>query len=84
MPGDEIKGTGGCRKLRWPGKGKGKRGAFRVITFFSGESIPVFLLTVYAKNEKSDLSPDEAKELGKLTKVLAANYRSLVHPRRRT
>ena len=81
--GDEIVHTGGCRKIRWAGKGKGKRGGYRVITFFSGETIPVFLLTVYAKNERADLSPDEARELGKLTKALVANYKKMVRPLRR-
>jgi mRNA-degrading endonuclease RelE of RelBE toxin-antitoxin system len=80
--GDEITHTGGCRKIRWAGKGKGKRSGFRVITFFSGETIPVFLLTVYAKNEKADLLPDEARELGKLTKALVANYKRMVRPLR--
>ena len=37
--GDVIEGTGGARKLRFAGKGKGKRGGFRVITFFSGADI---------------------------------------------
>lgn len=81
--GDEITHTGGCRKIRWAGKGKGKRGGYRVITFFSGETIPVFLLTVYAKNEKADLSADEARELGKLTKALVANYKGTVRPLQR-
>jgi mRNA-degrading endonuclease RelE of RelBE toxin-antitoxin system len=80
--GDEIAHTGGCRKIRWAGKGKGKRGGFRVIAFFSGETIPVFLLTVYARNEKADLSPDEARELGKLTKALVAGYKRMVWPPR--
>lgn len=47
--GELIPGTGGCRKLRLSGKGKGKRGGYRVITFFSGEKVPVFLLTVFSK-----------------------------------
>jgi mRNA-degrading endonuclease RelE of RelBE toxin-antitoxin system len=40
--GDEIKGTGGARKIRFAGKGKGKSGGYRVITFYSGDDIPVF------------------------------------------
>jgi mRNA-degrading endonuclease RelE of RelBE toxin-antitoxin system len=40
--GDEITGTGGIRKLRWAGKGKGKRGGLRVIYYFYNESAPVF------------------------------------------
>jgi len=54
--GDEIQGTGGARKVRFAGKGKGKRGGYRVITFFSGTDIPVFLLNVFAKNERVDLT----------------------------
>lgn len=44
MAGDEIPGTGGCRKLRVAAPGMGKRGGYRVVTFFSGEAIPVFLI----------------------------------------
>jgi len=51
--GHEIPGTGGARKVRFAGKGKGKSGGYRVITFYSGEDIPVFLLNVFAKNETS-------------------------------
>ena len=40
--GDVIKGTGGARKVRFAGKGKGKSGGYRVITFFTGTDIPVF------------------------------------------
>ena len=29
--GDVIPGAGGVRKLRWPAKGKGKRGGARII-----------------------------------------------------
>lgn len=36
MAGDEIPGTGGARKLRFAGRGKGKSGGYRVITFYSG------------------------------------------------
>lgn len=68
--GDEIVGTGGCRKLRWAGKGKGKSGGFRIITFFSGPTIPIYLLTVFAKNERATLTSAEKKGLKKLTEIL--------------
>lgn len=74
MAGDEIPGTGGCRKLRWPGKGKGKRGGLRTITFFSGSQMPVFLLAVFAKGEKSTLTEREKKQLASVTKAIAASY----------
>lgn len=72
--GDLIKGTGGVRKLRWSSKNKGKRSGSRIIYFYYNEKIPLFLLTMFSKNQKIDLSSSEQKELAKLTKLLVANY----------
>ena len=58
-----MEGTGGARKVRFAGKGKGKSGGYRVITFFTGIDIPVFLLNLFAKNEKTNLTPRERTEL---------------------
>ena len=57
--GDLIPGAGGARKLRWAVEGKGKSGGYRVITYFADASIPVFLISVYAKSQKTDLSGAE-------------------------
>ena len=73
--GKEIRGTGGARKVRFAGKGKGKSGGYRVITFYTGEDIPVFLLNVFAKNEKTDLSQAERNELKTVLAALADAYR---------
>ena len=73
--GDEIKGTGGARKIRFGGKGKGKSGSFRVISFYGGADIPVFLLTVFAKNEKTNLTKAERNEFKATLTALAAAYR---------
>ena len=43
--GDIIEGTGGARKVRFAGRGKGKSGGYRVKTFFFGTDIPVFFST---------------------------------------
>jgi len=64
--GDEIPDTGGLRKLRWAGKGKGKRGGLRVIYYFYNESAPVFLLFIYGKGEQEDLKTEQKKMLKKL------------------
>jgi hypothetical protein len=66
---------GGARKLRFAGEGKGKSGGYRVITFYSGEDIPVFLLNVFAKNEKTDLSPAERNQFKTVLAALADAYR---------
>jgi hypothetical protein len=72
--GDVIVGTGGCRKVRVAGRGKGKSGGFRVITFYTGEEVPVFLLVVFGKGEKSDLNAKEKKALAKISKEIAGAY----------
>ena len=69
--GHEIPGTGGARKVRFAGKGKGKSGGYRVITFYSGEDIPVFLLNVFAKNEKTDLSQTDRNQFKTVLAALA-------------
>ena len=43
--GVEIPDTGGCRKVRVAGRGKGKSGGYRTITFYTGDKMPVFLVT---------------------------------------
>ena len=63
--------TGGVRKIRWGIGGRGKRGGVRVIYYFHSETIPVFLLNVFAKNEKASLSKAECKALKKAAAELA-------------
>jgi hypothetical protein len=74
--GKVIEGTGGARKVRFAGKGKGKSGGYRVITFFSGTDIPVFLLNVFAKNEKPDLTLEERLVLKTVLEKMVKIYRS--------
>ena len=61
--GTVIPGTGGARKLRFRARGKGKSGGYRVITFFSGHDIPVFLVDIFAKGDKLDLSREDQNSL---------------------
>lgn len=61
--GDLIKGSGGLRKIRQAAKGKGKRGGSRVIYYFAVAKGTFFMLDVYVKNEKEDLSQVEVKNL---------------------
>lgn len=72
--GDEIKGTGGMRKLRVAGKGKGKSGGYRVITFFSGENIPVFLISAYAKNQKENINAQDKKYYKQIACAIVEAY----------
>jgi len=72
--GDIMQGTGGIRKLRWAAHGKGKSGGVRVIYYFHNKSMPIFLLTLFGKGEKSNLSKSERNELAKFTNLLINNY----------
>ena len=69
-----IRGTGGIRKLRWGSATKGKSGGTRVIYYYHNESIPLFLLTVFGKSEKANLSEAERNQLAKLTGILKQQY----------
>jgi hypothetical protein len=63
--GDMIPGTGGFRKLRCadPKRGKGQRGGLRVIYYYFREERQIWLITLYGKNEASDLTPKQKQAL---------------------
>jgi hypothetical protein len=87
--GDLMVGTGGARKFRVSGRGRGKRGGYRVVTYFAGDDLPVFLVTVFAKGDRDNLSKAERNELRKELAGVAEAYRNsraarIVQLRRRT
>jgi RelE toxin of RelE / RelB toxin-antitoxin system len=72
--GDVIPGTGGLRKVRIGRGSHGKRGGARVVYYFHDAGVPIFLLAVYAKNEKGDLTAAEKHEFSGLVKELVAQW----------
>ncbi len=64
--GAVIPGGGGLRKLRWALAGRGKRGGARVIYYWYVEASRIYLLLLYAKNERDDLSPEQKRMLQRL------------------
>jgi hypothetical protein len=68
--GDLVPDTGGVRKVRWKRAGMGKRGGVRVIYFFYRMDRPIYLLMVYAKAQREDLSPDEKRVVRALIATL--------------
>jgi hypothetical protein len=72
--GDVIPGTGGVRKLRFGVGSKGKSGGVRIIYYYYNATRPAFLLTVFAKKEKDNLTKGERNELAKLVKQLLDAY----------
>jgi hypothetical protein len=73
--GDVMPGTGGARKVRFPGRGKGKSGGYRVVTYYSGTDVPALLLALIDKGERANLSKAERNELRKELSGFAKDYR---------
>lgn len=67
--------TGGARKVRHARNGQGKSGGYRTIHYFGGGDIPVFLLAIYGKNDKANLTKAERNELARILPTLADAYR---------
>ncbi len=70
--GRVIPGTGGARKARWAIAGTGKRGGARTIYYYHNDSVPLFLLDIYAKNEKGNLSEADKRSLKRLLPILVS------------
>jgi hypothetical protein len=69
-----LSGTGGLRKLRWALPGRGKSGGARVIYYCHDESIPLYALDVYAKNQKANLSNAEKSAARKTIAAIIAEH----------
>jgi len=61
--GDLIRGSGGLRKLRWAGSGRGKRGGLRVIYYWHVPGSTILFLLAYPKNEQDNLTQAQLKFL---------------------
>ena len=61
--GELIKGSGGLRKIRCQAQGRGKRGGIRVIYYWYVPGDLIYMLLAYAKNQQSDLTPQQLKLL---------------------
>ena len=65
--GDIIRGGGGLRKVRWNLRGRGKRGALRVIYYWDPPET-IYMLLPYKKTDQDDLSPEQLKFLRAMVK----------------
>ena len=89
--GAVIRGCGGLRKVRTadPRRGKGKRGGARIIYLYVPEARWFYMLDIYGKDEKEDLTPDELAFLADLavelkTEAIAAVRRRVSQGKKRT
>ncbi|MBC8548523.1 MAG: type II toxin-antitoxin system RelE/ParE family toxin [Candidatus Brocadiales bacterium] len=64
--GDIIQRTGGARKVRWRKKGQGKRGGLRIVYFHHAEKDTLWMLALYEKKAKEDLSESDKEVIKQL------------------
>ena len=75
--GDLVRGSGGMRKVRVAGRGHGKSGGFRVLTFHAAAfDMPVYAMAVLSKGARANFSAAEADELAKVGKAILVALRS--------
>jgi hypothetical protein len=74
--GDLMAGTGGCRKCRWAGRGKGKSGGYRTVHYNGADDVPVLLLAAIDKGERDNLSQGERNQLRKALETYEMEYRA--------
>jgi hypothetical protein len=67
-------GTGGIRKSRWGVGSRGKSGGVRVIYYYHNPTMPLFLLTVFAKNERANLSQRDQQSLRQVVTEIVRTY----------
>lgn len=68
--GDLITGTGGVRKLRVAIEARGKRGGARLIYYYRESKGRIYLILIYPKSRKDDLTSAERKAMKKLTAAI--------------
>ena len=79
LQGDVIEGTGGIRKLRFAKGNKGKSGGVRIIYYFYNETAPVFLMDIFGKNEKENLSKAETAALAHVASSIKKGLQGKKH-----
>lgn len=65
---------GGLRKIRIARAGGGKSGGYRTVYVFGGVHMPIYLITVFAKTEKDNLTRTEQIAAVELAKALVARH----------
>lgn len=75
LAGDVMPGLGGVRKLRFAPRGRGKRGAFRVIYYVLDDRLPILAMLLYGKNERTDITGEERRIVAGLAEAMKRSVR---------
>lgn len=74
--GAVIKGTGKLRKMRFSFENRGKSSSVRICYVDYETYSQIYLITVYAKNEKDTLSKEECAAINKLISMIEINLKN--------
>jgi hypothetical protein len=72
--GLEIQGSGGVRKIRVAGRGKGKSGGYRIIAAYFGNDAPTYLLALLSKGDRANFSDAEIAGFKALTALIGKHW----------
>lgn len=78
LGGDEVRGSGGVRKVRVAGRGKGKSGGYRIMTAYFGPDAPVYLIALLSKGERGNFTAAEVAGFKAVTTDIARYWRRRV------
>lgn len=73
--GEEVQGSGGVRKVRVAGRGRGKSGGYRIMVAYVGEEAPVYILALFSKGDRANFSRQEIDGMRSLTKAIRHHWR---------
>jgi hypothetical protein len=75
--GDLVSGTNGVRKARVADKQnkRGKSGSYRYMYLFLEHKGIIYLLVIFGKNQKSNLTKAERNELGKIVRQIKDEHK---------
>lgn len=68
--GAVIKESGGIRKIRWASGSQGKSGGVRIIYYWMKSKDQIYLLAIYSKSEKENLSKKDLKKVKELLEAI--------------
>ena len=77
--GDMMQGTGGARKVRFKRPNTGKRGGYRIVFYYAGQDVPLFLLNVFTKADRTNLPKADQNTLRVILSKMADAYRKGPH-----
>ena len=72
--GDLIVGSGGIRKRRIAGRGKGKSGGYRIMVAYVGPDVPAYLLALLGKGDRENFSAAEIAAMSRMTAQLREHW----------